>query len=503
MPCRSFARWGSRAIFVATACLVTAVAHADSKVVVVEPDSQVTLRGQVGSDGSFHRSFRVKLEGADSATIHILTSDLVNGAGNLIDRRSVTVTGDLKLTGEERDLEVNVTGVAASGEYTGSIDLIPEHSEHGSARLTVKLEARPAAIALAPETKTFAVKLAKPCNAFTNFVLGTTCKAGTTTYTAFLVSDGGKVPAGSTELFAIGPNGVSLDGKGAATIVPDKNRLELKLDPAALEVGQYSGRVVARFQGVTSPLEVPLDIQVRIGPVWPLVAMVLGVLVGQLARIMREYGDQQAALRLRFNRLLARVSSLPVDSQDALRDQQQIADRAIDQQANDAATAEVTNFETAFGVLEGLERSRRHPRYAAVNNGRDVQIVNAVSAGDITAAKTTLDQLRTALSAPPQANMALPRGGQAAHQAAAAAVAAAAIAAQQRVIDWWNVFVQYLARPLLKVVLLVLLVYVGLLTLYVDGSATFGSRRLVDLLALFTWGLSSDVASRTLANIRG
>ena len=80
---------------------------------------------------------------------------------------------------------------------------------------------------------------------------------------------------------------------------------------------------------------------------------------------------------------------------------------------------------------------------------------------------------------------------------------AAAIAAQQRVIDWWNVFVQYLARPLLKVVLLVLLVYVGLLTLYVDGSATFGSRRLVDLLALFTWGLSSDVASRTLANIRG
>jgi hypothetical protein len=48
-----------------------------------------------------------------------------------------------------------------------------------------------------------------------------------------------------------------------------------------------------------------------------------------------------------------------------------------------------------------------------------------------------------------------------------------------------------------------MLVLVGLSTLYIDGSPTFGSRPLVDLLALFAWGLSADVASRTLANVRG
>jgi hypothetical protein len=51
--------------------------------------------------------------------------------------------------------------------------------------------------------------------------------------------------------------------------------------------------------------------------------------------------------------------------------------------------------------------------------------------------------------------------------------------------------------------LLVTLAWVGLSTLYADGSATFGSRPLVDLLALFAWGLSADVASRSLANVRG
>ena len=160
MQFRPFVRWGG-AVF-AAACVVTSNARAEPKVVIVEPGSQVALSGQVGNDGSFHRSFRVKLEGADSANVHVLSSDLVSAAGNLIDRKSVTVTGDLKLTGEQRDLEVNVTGVGTSGDYTGSIDLIPENSGAGSARLTVRLEARPAAITLAPETKTFTVKLAKP-----------------------------------------------------------------------------------------------------------------------------------------------------------------------------------------------------------------------------------------------------------------------------------------------------------------------------------------------------
>jgi hypothetical protein len=63
--------------------------------------------------------------------------------------------------------------------------------------------------------------------------------------------------------------------------------------------------------------------------------------------------------------------------------------------------------------------------------------------------------------------------------------------------------VQYLARPLLKLILLVMLIYTGMSTLYIDGSATFGVRPLVELFALFAWGLSADVASRTLANFRG
>lgn len=58
-------------------------------------------------------------------------------------------------------------------------------------------------------------------------------------------------------------------------------------------------------------------------------------------------------------------------------------------------------------------------------------------------------------------------------------------------------------RLLLKVALLVGLVWVGIETFYVNQGLFFGANPLTDYLSLVLWGLSADVISRNLSELRG
>ncbi|MDY6902886.1 MAG: hypothetical protein SWZ49_33165, partial [Cyanobacteriota bacterium] len=61
----------------------------------------------------------------------------------------------------------------------------------------------------------------------------------------------------------------------------------------------------------------------------------------------------------------------------------------------------------------------------------------------------------------------------------------------------------WFARPLFSLVLLFGLSTVGLRSLYVQKGTTFGADPFSDYLGLFIWGLSADVASRSLSNLTG
>ena len=58
-------------------------------------------------------------------------------------------------------------------------------------------------------------------------------------------------------------------------------------------------------------------------------------------------------------------------------------------------------------------------------------------------------------------------------------------------------------RLLLKLALLAGLVWVGIETLYVNQGLFFGANPTTDYLGLVLWGLSADVASRSLSQLRG
>jgi len=61
----------------------------------------------------------------------------------------------------------------------------------------------------------------------------------------------------------------------------------------------------------------------------------------------------------------------------------------------------------------------------------------------------------------------------------------------------------WFVRPLLYGVLLIGLTIVGLNTLYIEKGETLGARPSSDYLGLLLWGLSADVASRSLSGLQG
>lgn len=56
-------------------------------------------------------------------------------------------------------------------------------------------------------------------------------------------------------------------------------------------------------------------------------------------------------------------------------------------------------------------------------------------------------------------------------------------------------------QPIVSFVLLVGLVILGLQTLYFSAGTTFGVNGVYDYFGLFVWGVSSEVAQRTLLQL--
>ncbi|NET37404.1 MAG: hypothetical protein F6K19_36160 [Cyanothece sp. SIO1E1] len=61
----------------------------------------------------------------------------------------------------------------------------------------------------------------------------------------------------------------------------------------------------------------------------------------------------------------------------------------------------------------------------------------------------------------------------------------------------------WVAKPVLYLALLVALSAVGLNSLYIQNGKTFGANPFTDYFGLILWGLSADIASRSLSNLGG
>jgi hypothetical protein len=315
--------------------------------------------------------------------------------------------------------------------------------------------------------------------------------------------------------------------------------LPLTLNRTEMPPDQYTGAVYLTLNG-GDRLSFPIDLSVRTGPLLPLVVLFFGVILGRLFKYMEERGEPQSQSLKEINRLqrdieqaeledeekkllskmLEGVRKLAYDEQleaipvqtKAIRDrldmlvklealeneleQQQILDKSIQEEA----TSKIHRVRRL--IAQGESEQDAEAKQLLTRIGEDFNTLEARGGvnGD-TAVESSRGQLKEIVEAFDRRGqpIAVPKVEPTrTSQFQQFLIALSGVTDQVRAeASFWVV------RPLLALILLVGLASVGMGSLYVEKGATFGARPFADYLGLILWGLSADVASRSLSSLQG
>jgi hypothetical protein len=273
---------------------------------------------------------------------------------------------------------------------------------------------------------------------------------------------------------------------------------------------------------------VPLDVNVKSGPLLPLLALVAGIGLGRLLKYLQDKGNAQSDLLLAFYQLESRIASSPPDL--ALL-QPALADLKLDiysEQLDDAKTnlAAIQNRWQLLNTLRILEttltpQSADAAVLAILNRIPPVrQLIearqDAAAEAAVTLIQTNVANLHTAAVAAATPQRALFSTAKSQADRAKEIASDGLQPAKLRKPPLFGVFLSkltgaaeairaqvtlWLMRPLVFILLVLALCATGLQQLYLK-NATFGANPFSDYFGLFVWAISSDVASRTLSNLK-
>ncbi|NJO40768.1 MAG: hypothetical protein HC865_08940 [Cyanobacteria bacterium RU_5_0] len=178
--------------------------------------------------------------------------------------------------------------------------------------------------------------------------------------------------------------------------------LPLTLNRFAMPPDQYTGAIYLTLANQTNRLVLPVSLNVRSGPLLPLLILLVGVVLGRLFKYMQEQGGPQAEARKKVYQLEADLKNAHPDDQKRLASMvKQARDRVYRQQL-EAANTQVTVVQGRLEVLTQL-RSIETSFQAKGEDAPDQvfeQIAQAreeIRLGNDEAAKTTLDQITEVL----------------------------------------------------------------------------------------------------------
>jgi hypothetical protein len=527
------------------------LARAAGPTLSVDPDdTPLVIRGTLAEkSATFSGNVRLTATGGDAETLQLLPSDLphTTAPGVVIDRSQVAIPAGISLSdGQPRDVTVTVSNVKRPGTYSGEVKfLLPGQAEAEALVIPLELQvdAQPSVV---PVEASLAVQVTR-CQAFFDCALAAwllpasmlreqwPVQLNNQTPVPVEVTEGMVLLRGDRTGRTPGTNEVSLD-------VPHTlpaNQIEavnLAVRRSDLSPDRYQGLLRFTLAGADTPAEVKIDLDVRDGPFWPLVVILLGIIAGRLARGMEtEAARLQLKLYPRYAQQKAAATAVQdpagtafLEKQldafkqklDAGQDTEEALTQALEKleaqidflasleelerqlagQSLDALKAELTpQIKGARqALLEGknseAERLRRQVetrlRQAQEDGtmGRAADIFNNL----LKTFRASGDRLAATQALPPAERPGGARWGWLARLLAALA-GGRIIKAEVR---FW------LLRPLFFLLLLALLALLGLQTLYINAGATFGAAGLYDYLGLFLWGLTADVAQRTLQNVQ-
>lgn len=536
---------------------------ARSQEIELDPgDSKITIKGFTGDDASFNGDVRVTLRNANQTTpkLLLLPSHLQRTDGGAqINRGQVQVGEGITLSADvPTTIPIKITGVKAPGEYKGKLELLLAGQARNTAKtveLIVLANVRTTltALANADRLKTNLVNCDRPCWLATWLLPGSTQKdyeikfekpIGASQPVLEITTDVKGEQNGfqwKSDHFQFGQPTVPAssasppsNGQAGSTNGPADKRFlvfPVTLSHADLPADHYTGSIYLSLDADTPVIKLPVDVNVRVAPLWPLLFLFIGILLGKLIKYMQEKGGPKADALVVFNRVEARYRKLAPADQKLIESQMESARRLMnDDSPAEAITlsksidARITALESLREIATRLAGKEQHPKVAEVlvklNEAREL-----IRQSQDNEMNVLLDDIRkrllslstTLMSSENLPDPAVKEAAEAAKNATIAGPvtgetpAPKKIPVHQRVTRFLAEFsgvvddlepetARWVLQPLLWVVLVLSLVALGLKSLYIDNP-TFGANA-ADYASLIFWGMSSDVASRAIGSLK-
>jgi hypothetical protein len=351
----------------------------------------LAFHGLIGA--SLQRTFVLAVQGQPVHNVSLALSDLVDvssGAVILSSAIGVDPADQAEISGEQR-FAVTISGAGArAGTYRGQLSIWYDERPAGSPltlSLDAVLESVPAVdVDVSSKNRTLAVRAPDwwPYIGHPASDPGAPMLGQLPIYLVQKTAGQAEVQA-ATILTMSGPEGQALP----AEVVRVDTTLPLTLtDPGAqalrvvvsgrhLPAGEYNGTLLVRIRNQANPLEVPLRLQIKHGPFFPLLILALSLLIGIWISLYNTRGLVNMALMKRV-RLLDRHITRPGSglqhnerAEGAQRLEQAVdallagADRTtvearldgVDQyvkEAEEAASKVLTDASTAVGRAQGI-----------------------------------------------------------------------------------------------------------------------------------------------------
>jgi hypothetical protein len=512
--------------------LLSSVICTAQNIRVLAPDNdRIIIHGRIGDDSSFSK--RISLISDQTVPeLIVRPGDLDrDGGGGSIARTQVQTASSNKVALVENtpyDLDFKVTGVKVPGSYNGALYfLLPKHGTTDATHVSVQVIADSTSkLQVRKGSESVKVQIVD-CSHVGCLLSSFLDPAALRSKYAipFDNSDSGQFLVDGSLAASGEHNWGEVTGAltlGLPTTVPAKPiiTIPLTVSNTHLTPDHYVGDIQLRTPGQDMPLKVPLEVNVKSGPVVPILVLLIGVLTGRLVKYMKDKGTPQADLLLQLHQLEMRASQSPTDEY-LVRPNLDTASLHIKQmQLSDAQAdlAKVASLLTLLARLRYLEmvlepRQGEAPVAAILALIAQARGVIGVG-GDPTSIATQIETSVNSLPAPTTSP-----GGTTREMTIARSVSQAVVgvvkpqpATKRRGVRAVAFLTGYdesaraevtlwFLRPLLWLLLLAALLIVGLQQLYLKDPS-FGSAAFSDYFGLFVWATSADVASRTISTLR-
>jgi len=441
---------------VAAAVLIgSAQAENAPKIEVDASDNPLKIQGFIGEEPGFVGAMRLHGAG-DVGAFRILFSDMKRDGGTeIVPRAHITVSGQASLGDDDyQDVQIKVDGLTVPGIYRGKVELLP-HGQPRSQATQIPIEvtatARPVLSAIAPNDRVRGnlAHCGYSCDVTAVLVPGSAGREKQTI--RFTLGPHQQAKVNSVEVFGAGDRGgheLNQGELGLANIAGTVSKngvlvIPLSISPTGLPADHYTGSLHLDVEGLDATVTVPIDFSVRNEPLWALVALAVGILLGRLSNYLQGHGRDTLNAYKRARMLKTRIQRRLPDTDT-----------------------------TKAGLLEKVVSAR-----------------DAIDDDDLDEAKQLLDDVETTLK---EKNVPVPDGG----------IPKTGVRGVLEKISPVEAGLGLGAHVLGGLVWIGLLV-VGFQTLYVNQGTSFGSNGIFDYVGLILWGLTADVASRGLGNLAG